>query len=373
MAKISVIYHHYPHYRESVMRALSKSTRHNYSFFGGHEDHAGIKAFKGDEEVKVEQIEFIRKNGKIDINGFEKAIAPPFNATIIIGNINMVGSWKALAQARRNGLSTAYWAHGWIKPEIWLKAKIRNYYYGRADRVLVYGDRSRVLAEASGFSSKNIRVIWNSLNWEKQSFQFNLLASTPRKELRRDIKMPQDAFILLTISRVTDSCHYDWLIMASAKLRTMSIPVEIWMIGDGPQLQNLISMASQFKVPLHAGGAQYDESLIAKQIMAADLVVSPGKVGLTAMHALAYGTPVITHGDFDRQMPEVEALVEGESGAFFKYGDIDDLARVLLSTLSVKKDYSEIRECCRASLNGRFTPSDQARLIDDAMDEITNG
>ena len=47
---------------------------------------------------------------------------------------------------------------------------------------------------------------------------------------------------------------------------------------------------------------------------------------ILAIHALAYGTPVITHDDLDRQMPEVEVISEGLTGAFFKHGDVADLA-----------------------------------------------
>lgn len=82
------------------------------------------------------------------------------------------------------------------------------------------------------------------------------------------------------------------------------------------------------------------------------------------------GTPVVTHSDFDQQMPEVEAIADGVSGALFRYGEVDDLSRALERMLAFDGDYVERRAMCRASLEGRYTPKDQARLIDDAMDEM---
>ena len=43
------------------------------------------------------------------------------------------------------------------------------------------------------------------------------------------------------------------------------------------------------------------------------MCVSPGNVGLTAIHSLTYGTPVLTHDNFNFQMPEAEAIEENIS------------------------------------------------------------
>lgn len=63
-------------------------------------------------------------------------------------------------------------------------------------------------------------------------------------------------------------------------------------------------------------GACYDEIKNAALIYNADLCVSPGNVGLTAMHSMVFGTPVITHNDFKWQMPEFEAIEPGKTGDF---------------------------------------------------------
>lgn len=374
MSKISVIYHHFPHYRVPVMKELLLSKNHEYDFYGDVNDFEGIKAFKGDDLIKINPISF-EKNflGKLDIFEYEEAVSNKYDATIIIGHINMLGTWRALNLAKKNGLATAYWAHGWLRKESFLKSKIRNFYFNKADITLTYGARAKKIASSSGFNSDKIYTIWNSLDWNKQTSLFNKFKNIDRLSLRSSINMPLDKPILLTISRVTSICYYDWLIKAAHKLRANGGPqVEIWMIGDGAELDNLKNLAQDLSVPLHVKGAIYDEQIIAKQIMAADLVVSPGKVGLTAMHALAYGTPVITHGNFDLQMPEVEALEIGKSGDFFEYGNIDDLALKIDKFLKKNSDYSLIRQFCRSSLEGRFTPNDQVRLIDKAMDRILN-
>ena len=59
--------------------------------------------------------------------------------------------------------------------------------------------------------------------------------------------------------------------------------------------------------------------------MASDLCVIPGNVGLSAMHAFSVGLPVISHDNFDIQMPEFEAIIDSKTGSFYKHGNIEDL------------------------------------------------
>ncbi|HWU03894.1 MAG TPA: glycosyltransferase, partial [Novosphingobium sp.] len=208
------------------------------------------------------------------------------------------------------------------------------------------------------------------LDWETQSRHYDTLKEQPLPELRASLGLPANAAILLTISRVTDLCRYDWLIEAAGAINTQGRPLTIVMIGDGPALPALKAQAEQLGVDLRCTGALYDEAVIAAHVMASDVVVSPGKVGLTAMHALAYGTPIVSHSDLDRQMPEIEAVIEGQSGALFPFGSVSGLAEAISSVLASSSSPARRREACRAALIGRFTPQDQRRLIDDAVDRM---
>ena len=64
--------------------------------------------------------------------------------------------------------------------------------------------------------------------------------------------------------------------------------------------------------------ATYKEVEIGSIFLKADLLVSPGNVGLNAVHALSYGTPVITHNNVNNQMPEHETIIENFNGCSIK-------------------------------------------------------
>ena len=119
---------------------------------------------------------------------------------------------------------------------------------------------------------------------------------------------------------------------------------------------------------MHFVGEVYSESELCPLIAAADLCVSPGAVGLTVMHALVYGTPVITHDDLDNQKPEFEAIQPGVTGALFRRGDVQS-GRHHRAWLSVDRDRTREDEC-REWLLRFYTADNQREIIDQAVDGV---
>jgi hypothetical protein len=88
------------------------------------------------------------------------------------------------------------------------------------------------------------------------------------------------------------------------------------------------------------------------------------------MHALIYGTPVITHDDFDQQKPEFEAIQAGITGAFFRRGDAGDLAGAIRTWLSMHGDRRAVATRCRERVLQYYTPDNQREIIDSAVDGV---
>ena len=93
-------------------------------------------------------------------------------------------------------------------------------------------------------------------------------------------------------------------------------------------------------------GPCYDEEAIGEMFYNSAVCVSPGNVGLTSIHALTYGCPVVTHNNFPYQMPEFEAITPEVTGSFFKMDDVDDMTEKIRFWL---KKTSEEREKTRES------------------------
>ena len=135
----------------------------------------------------------------------------------------------------------------------------------------------------------------------------------------------------------------------------------IIFVGDGTEKQNLQELAASLNLSDNVWfyGACYDEKQISEFIYNADLCVSPGNVGLTAMHAMVFGTPVISHNNFPMQMPEFEAIIENKTGAFFTEDDIDSLADSIYHWFENHTDRESVRKDCFTVIQEKYNPYKQ--------------
>lgn len=81
-------------------------------------------------------------------------------------------------------------------------------------------------------------------------------------------------------------------------------------------------------------GAIYDEQELAPWFLSATLFCYPQNIGLSILHAMGYGLPVVTSDRVDNQNPEITALDHGRNGLLYTHADLDALARALDTIVS---------------------------------------
>ncbi len=145
--------------------------------------------------------------------------------------------------------------------------------------------------------------------------------------------------------------------------------VNLIMVGEGDERTRLESLSKQ---GVESGyikfyGQCYDEEKIGRLISDADLCVSPGNVGLTAIHSLSLGTPVASHSNLNNQMPEVEAIIDGKSGFLFKEGDVEDLSRKIVDWISNVQDRESVRAVCYKIIDKYYNPYYQCSVFERAV------
>lgn len=376
--RVAVVYHAWPHYREAVMRAMDRSGSITYDFYGSGEALEGVG--HADPRVVTRFIRapfrragnFVWQPGAVRIaGGVRLGGAPRYDALILLADPNFVSTWAAAALARMRRVPVLFWGHGWLRPEGMAKRLVRRVYFALSHRFLVYAERGKRLGVAAGFPAERITVVYNSLDLARAD------AIIARIEAGGLAARPQSLFaqperpLLVCTARLTARCRFDLLVRAAALLAARGRAVNVLLVGEGPERPALERMAADLGVALHIFGACHDEAVVGPLIYHADLTVSPGKIGLTAMHSLMYGTPAITHGDLDAQMPEVEAIVPQETGAFFRRGDPEDLADTIADWLASAPPRAQVRAAGRAAIRAKWTPQAQARIIEQAVLEVT--
>ncbi|MFM0235972.1 glycosyltransferase [Paraburkholderia sediminicola] len=361
--RVAIVYHFFPHYRKGVLDAISQDD-FDVTFFGDPvERFQGIPSlrFEIDADFRPAAVKVV-KNISFQWAAVHAASSSEFDVLVLLANPNFFTTWLAAAIGRLTGKRVLFWGHGFLSADRSLKNYIRRIFFSLGHAQYLYGYRAKCIAESFGFRSRNLYVGFNSLDYQSQlRTRHELLARPEEPRQTSEIRV-------LGVSRLTDKCAYDVLMHAVSLAQEASAwRFKLTLIGGGPAESKLKALAAQLKLDIDFVGELYDEEAVAGYIFDSDVVVSPGKVGLTAVHSLMFGAPVISHSDMDRQMPEVEAVAPGISGILFRYGDMVDLSRCLISIPDVFHDRRQTRENCFRIIDEIYNPYRQCEVLSDAI------
>jgi glycosyltransferase involved in cell wall biosynthesis len=210
-------------------------------------------------------------------------------------------------------------------------------------------------------------VIYNSLDCERQWTLLSALTAQELGSTRERLFGAAQAPVVLAAARLTASKRFDLLIRAAASLIRSGRELRLLFIGDGPERAALERLAREMGVQAAFVGECYDEGELARLFGCASVTASPGNVGLTCMHSLAYGVPVVTHDDPDDQGPEWEAITPETTGSLFRKGSVESLAEALERWTRTPRPDAGTRERCISAIRDRYHPRVQRQLIDRAV------
>ena len=367
--RVAVIYHFFAHYRSAIMRELLDCKDIEYFLVGDRSDpDNSIEPWQPPEDrllfapcTKITS-SLLWQKGLVRL-----ALRHDIDVMIFLGNANFLSTWVAALLARLKGKRVLFWTHGWMRKEQGFKGTIRNLFYRLAHGLLLYGPRARLIGVQNGFHGDGLYVVYNSLDLQTQSKIRAHVTPDRLRHIRERCFPNSNAPILICTGRLTKPKGLAILLEAMSLLQEQGFRTCLLLVGEGPERESLIQMANDLRLTVHFYGACYNEELLAELIMSANITVSPGQVGLTAMHSLAYGTPVITHDDPANQMPEWEAILPGKTGDFFRCGDVQDLAETIRKWCLHPWPDEDVRSQCMAIIEHRYNPNFQRHVINRAV------
>lgn len=259
------------------------------------------------------------------------------------------------------------WTHGMYGKERWWEwFFFKKPMLKMADSLLLYGNYSRELLIKSGFPKHRLFTIHNSLDY---SHQLKLRSIMHKTDIYTS-HFGNDSPNIIFIGRLTQVKKLDQLLIAVSKLKLLGKNFNVILVGEGEVKEELVALSEilSIKDRIWFYGECYDETENAELIYNADICVSPGNVGLTAIHSLMFGCPVITHDDFKWQMPEFEAVIPNETGNFFTKDDVESLAQTISDWFDTKNDAREsIRNRCYLEIDTQWNPDFQLAVLEKAL------
>ena len=379
MKNIIVITNIAPFYRSLLWESLLKHKEYNFDFYFGDDIHSGIKEINFNEEkftfvqsqiYKLKNVYFKKKvliwqNGLITRSLFLKV-----DAAIILGDSWIISNWIVALILRLKGVKVVFWSHGIYGNEPKLKKWFRTLFYKLANEHLLYERRGKRLMIEAGFNANKLHIIFNSLDYKANLVYRSAAENFTKNQMYTFFENPELPAIIF-IGRLTEVKKLNYLIDSIQLLKKQNHLVNLLLIGEGDQKKNLHQQVKENNIEnqCHFYGACYSEEVLAKLISTADLCVSPGNVGLTAIHSMSYGTPVMTHNNFSQQMPEVGAIIEGNNGCYFKENDVDSMVHEIKDWLfNNSLSRKEIRDNCYEIVDTFYNPNYQVKIIENLLE-----
>ena len=362
--KLCSIYNSAAHYRRAVFSQIDRTFDCAWSF--------GEKPIGGGDIVSVPPSAFRNflgylGNRRIVGNwywqkGALKLLFKNFDTYLVLGEPFCVSSWVFCALAKLiPGKRVFFWSHGWYGRETFVKRIMKKVFFRLGDGVFLYGNYARELMIKEGFPPEKLWTIHNSLAYDEQLKLRKVLKPSPifRNYFENENRT------LVFVGRLTQVKRLDMVLDAMVILRERGLNLNLTLIGDGVARESLEAKAQELGLEKNVWfyGACYEEDKISELIYNADLCVSPGNIGLTAIHALMFGCPCITHDLFPYQGPEFEAIISGKTGAFFKRGNIESLADAIENWFSESRSREDIRNACYAEIDESWNPAFQIEVL----------
>lgn len=362
--KLCIIYNFAQKYREAIFREIDKKYDCKWFFGTNDTDIKGFDLSFLKDASLVQNKTFVLSPFYYQQNIPTLANKKGIDTFLVLGDPFCVSTWILSIRIKlfNRNKKLYYWTHGWYGKETLIRRLFKKVFFKMANGIFLYGNYAKQLMIKEGFDENKLFVIHNSLDYDNQ-------IDIRKKLVNSDIyknHFKNDNKTLIFIGRLTKVKRLDLLLDAIKILKDKGEEYNLILIGDGVERRNLEEKTATLELNENVWfyGTCYEDTKNAELIYNADLCVAPGNVGLTAMHTMVFGTPVITHDEFKFQMPEFEAIHEGITGGFFKYNDTISIVNCISSWFkSFGNQRESVRMNCYKEIEEQWNPHFQIKVI----------
>ena len=341
--KICCIFNMAPHYRMPVFSQMSENF--DCDFYFGDRMQQPIKKLNYNE-LKGFKKEFHNVFIRHTFYWQRKSVRLVFknyDYFVLSGEPFCISYWVILLLTKLLGKKTVTWTHGFYGREGGVKKVVKRLFFKFFTKIMVYSDYSIGLMKKEGINTQKMFCVANALDSDRQLVIRQKLTKT-------DIfssHFGNDDPVVFYIGRIQKVKRLDLLVESFKKLKDEGVKCNLVIVGKDDENVGLPQIINELGLeePVWLYGPCYDEETIGEMFYNSAVCVSPGNVGLTSIHALTYGCPVVTHDNFPYQMPEFEAIMPNETGSFFKMDDVDDMTEKIRFWLKkTPEDRAQTRE-----------------------------
>jgi glycosyltransferase involved in cell wall biosynthesis len=265
----------------------------------------------------------------------------------------------ALLRARLGGAAPILWGHGYKKDERGRLRGARKLLARGASALVFYEPTTRDEYIRDGWDPHRLFVALNSLDHTEMDLARQWWLARPeqldkfRKEHRIDGRP-----VLTFVSRLHPDNRVDLLVRATVRLAQEIPGLKTVIIGNGAaekaRLEALARESGAADSVIFQEGI-YDELKLAPWFLSSAVFCYPANIGLSLIHALWYGLPVVTCDHRAIHNPEFVALEHGVNGLVYEHLNVDAMTSALRKILTDPALRASMSQAARRTVEDGFT------------------
>ncbi len=343
--KVFIIQRQFPSYRKHIFDRLAAEW--DLKVLHGPPEFA-IKGTQAEYAHKVRYLRPIRKKNLIFLFCSLRILTNRPHLVIHESGIGILSMWMTILTCRIVKCKFMLWGHGYnmklgFDPDSSWESRIRSWSMKLSDGYLCYSDEGKRLL-SQYMDETRVFVAQNSTNVE------SMLKIKQRLTQEKDssTKDTQTKYHLAYQGRLIPEKNphllldlYDYL------KKRLEKDLIIHVIGGGPLLEELktMALASNRNVKFH--GAMYDPLEFGPILLKCSLMVNPGYIGLSILDGFCFDLPVVTfeqkaNGPF--HSPEISYLQHKKTGFLVKDHTVEAMGDCIVDFLNKNQQEKMLKE-----------------------------
>lgn len=346
MAKVAIITNVLPSYRSDFYHKLHNRLASNLTIYCQsripglnlktiHEEFKGCVRLVRSVSVSRERISF-------QFLPFWELISG-YDIYFFYGNPRVVSNVLMATLLRALGKKVVIWGQLHTAGANKFYERARMLWWRTFKYIFLYTDSSAMRLRNGAFKTQCVIGMNNGLNQELIESKKSEWNAATLAEWKINHQLNGHT-LLLSCARLEAKNNFQLMLDAMTKMVEQTSSILWCVIGDGPERDALQARAETMALTPYIRwlGPIYDESELAPWFLSASILIHPGAIGLSLLHAYGYGLPVITHDNDEQHMPEIAAMAASNQALRFIENDSADLAEKVQLALASKEILAEI-------------------------------
>lgn len=233
---------------------------------------------------------------------------------VIMQENRILSNYPLILRGKFGRTKVAYWGHGVnfqsnaprSLPERWKRFLVKQ-----VDWWFAYTDLTSEIVRCAGFPAERVTCLNNAIDTTAFSKTVESVTNVELDEIRKSLRLNDNSRIGILCGSLYPDKRLELLVEVAVKIRCCVKDFNLIIIGTGPS-KSFIDQAAKMYPWLHSVGAKFGREKAA-YFKLAEIMVSPGALGLHILDAFGVGLPIVSISNA-RHGPEIAYLHNGVNG-----------------------------------------------------------